>query len=349
MNGRFVTQSLSGVQRFATELSRALLVLKGDGARMLVPSAGARYWPGARETWRLHGQAWEQVELPRQARDGILVNLGNTAPLLARRQLLVIHDAGVFSTPEAYSWKFRTWYKTMQAVLARRGIPIVTVSEFSRREIIRYLPVRADQVSVMPEGADHVQRIAPDAATLTQFGLERGRFVLAVGNLAAHKNLPALAMLAERLRAQEMKLVVAGNVLGHAFSTAGAQHLPMAVHYIGRVTDSQLKALYEAACCFVFPSRYEGFGLPAVEAMASGCPVVAASIPALRETCGEAAIYCDPTSPDDIATQVLLVCNDPLLQLRLRAAGERHTAGMTWQRAALALRAIISSCYGDKP
>ncbi len=346
VNGRFVTQGLSGVQRFATEISRALLALEGAGARLLVPAGGAQLWPGARETGRLHGQAWEQCELPCQARDGILVNLGNTAPLLARRQLLVIHDAGVYSTPEAYSWKFRTWYKTMQVALIRCGMPVVTVSEFSRAEIMRHLPVRAGQVSVMPEGADHVQRIVPDAATLHQFGLVRGRYVLAVGNLAAHKNLPALALLAERLRAQGMRLVVAGNVLGRAFSAAGGQHLPAAAHYIGRVTDSQLKALYEAACCFVFPSRYEGFGLPAVEAMASGCPVVAASIPALHEYCGEAALYCDPASPDDIAAQGLRVCNDPALQSRLRAAGDRQAAGMTWLRAALVLRDIISSRYG---
>lgn len=346
INGRFVTQSLSGVQRFATELSRALLALEGAGARMVVPVAGAQLWPGARETGRLHGQAWEQWELPRQARDGVLLNLGNTAPLLAHRQVLVIHDAGVYSTPEAYSWKFRSWYKTIQAAVIRRGVPIVTVSEFSRTEIIRHLPVQVGQVNTMPEGADHVQRIVPDPATLDQFGLERGRYVLAVGNLAAHKNLPALALLAERLCFQGMRLVVAGNVLGGAFSAAGAQQLPAAAYYIGRVTDSQLKALYEAACCFVFPSRYEGFGLPAVEAMASGCPVVAADIPALHETCGEAALYCDPAWPDDIAAQVLLVCNDTALQSRLRAAGRQRVASMTWQRAALALQDIVSSHYG---
>lgn len=348
INGRFVTQNLSGVQRFATEISRALLALEGTDARLLVPSGGAQLWPGAQEAGRLHGQAWEQFELPHQARDGILVNLGNAAPLLARSQLLVIHDAGVYSTPDAYSWRFRTWYKAMQAALVRRGVPIVTVSEFSRAEILRYLPVRAGQVSVLPEGADHVQRIVPDAGALRQFGLERGRFVLTVGNLAAHKNLPALAVLAARLREQGMLLVVAGNVLGKAFSTTGTLHLPAAAHYIGRVTDFQLKALYEAACCFVFPSLYEGFGLPAAEAMASGCPVVAAGIPALQETCGTAALYCDPASQEHIASQVLLVCNDPTLQSRLRVAGNQQAAGMTWQRAALALWDIISSRYDGR-
>ena len=334
------------MQRFAAEISRALLALEAGRARLLVPANGAPLWPGAQPTGALHGQAWEQWDLPRGARDGILVNLGNTAPLLARRQLVVIHDAGVYSTPEAYSRKFRTWYKILHNALIRRGVPVVTVSEFSRREIIRNLPARPEQVSVIPEGADHVQRIAPDPDTLRQFGLTPGRFVLAVGNLAAHKNLPALGLLAENLRAQQMSLVVAGNVLGNAFSATGQLLLPEAAHYVGRVTDAQLKALYQAACCFIFPSRYEGFGLPAVEAMASGCPVAAADIPSLRETCGEAALYCDPSSPDHIAATVLRLCNDSDLQAQLREAGLRHTGAMTWHRAALVLQDIITTHYG---
>lgn len=105
----------------------------------MVPTGGAALYRGAREVGRLQGQAWEQWELPRAVGDGFLVNLGNTAPLRGRRQLIVIHDAGVFSTPDAYSRKFRTWYKFMQAWLVWRKTPIVAVSEFSRQEIIRHL------------------------------------------------------------------------------------------------------------------------------------------------------------------------------------------------------------------
>jgi glycosyltransferase involved in cell wall biosynthesis len=103
-----------------------------------------------------------------------------------------------------------------------------------------------------------------------------------------------------------------------------------------------LKALYEGAACFVFPSRYEGFGLPAVEAMASGCPVIAADIPALRETCKDAAFYCDPHSQEDIAARVLQLCDDVVLQDTLRSAGARLTRGMSWRLAAEKLLEIVS-------
>ena len=304
VNGRFTTQNLSGVQRFAIELTRALQFRQGEELRVLVPPQGASAFPGVYEVGRMHGQVWEQWDLPRHVEDGLLINLGNTAPLRARRQILVIHDTGVFSTPEAYSRKFCLWYKAMQTVLVKRGTPIITVSEFSRGEIMRHLRARPEQVAVMPEGSDHVERITVEHDVLGKHGLEKRQFVLAVGTLAAHKNLSALGCLAKRLARRDVPLIIVGSLGGAAFQNDGASGLPQPARYIGRVGDGQLKALYQAASCFVFPSRYEGFGLPVVEAMACFCPVVAADIPALREICGDAAIFCNPMLPEDIADHV---------------------------------------------
>ncbi len=333
INGRFTTQSLSGVQRFAVETTKALQV-RDPRYVLCTPPGGSSVWPEAREVGTRHGQGWEQLDLPRVATNGLLVNLGNTGPILARRQLVVIHDTGVFSTPEAYSSKFRAWYKFLQFVLVRRGALIVTVSEFSRQEILRHLPARAQQVRVMSEGADHITGVTADLEILMRHGLEPGRFVLSVGTPAAHKNLSALQLLAQWLRERSTPLVMVGGMGGAAFQAAG---LPQPACYLGRVSDAQLKALYENAACFVFPSRYEGFGLPPVEAMACGCPVIAADIPVLREICGEAVQFCDPSSPKDIAEKILMVLVSSTKQQELREAGRLRASGFTWARSAAEL------------
>jgi glycosyltransferase involved in cell wall biosynthesis len=344
INGRFAVQPLSGVQRFAVEIAGALQASDARYA-LLTPPGGSGCWPGAREVGRWTGQGWEQMDLPRAVVGGLLINLGNTGPVLARRQIVVIHDAGVFSTPQAYSQRFRLWYKFLQAALIRRGAAIITVSEFSRQEILRHLPARPAQVRVIPEGADHMRRTGTDPGILAEHGLEPGRFVLGVGTAAEHKNLSALGLLAQRLHERGTPLVLAGGMGGAAFQ---AVQLPQLARYIGRVSDAQLKTLYQNAGCFVFPSRYEGFGLPPVEAMACGCPVVAADILALRETCAGAVQFCDPDSPEDIATQVLAVLDSPARRQELREAGQARAALFTWARAAAALNDAVQGFQESK-
>ena len=174
INGRFAAQKLSGVQRFAVEMTAALVRAYGDRVHILMPPDATLEIDGAYVVGRRTGQVWEQLELPRYAGQGILINLGNTGPVLARRQVVVIHDAGVFSTPAVYSWKFRLWYKTLQYLLVKRDARIVTVSEFSRRELVEHLPVSATDVAVIPEGADHMLRLSADAEVLREYGLAAG-------------------------------------------------------------------------------------------------------------------------------------------------------------------------------
>ncbi len=343
INGRFTTQKFSGVQRFATEITLALQALRKDEIGLLVPKGqNTSTIPQRRQVGRSSGQIWEQLELPLHASKGLLLNLGNTAPVLGHRQIVVIHDAGVFSTPETYPWQLRTWYKAMQKALVLRRTPLVTVSQFARSEIIQNLGANPADVWVMSEGADHITRVEKDEKILLTNGLEARRFVLVVGNLAAHKNLSALGALARALAEIGVKLVITGGFGGRAFRAVSQNALPEPAKYIGRVSDEELKALYQEAACFVFPSRYEGFGLPVAEAMACGCPVVAADIPVLRELFPQEAVFCDPASPLDIAKKVLQLLQDKPRQAQLREAGLQHTKAMTWRRAGDAMDAIIS-------
>jgi glycosyltransferase involved in cell wall biosynthesis len=346
INGRFLTQGMTGVQRFATEITRAADALAGEGlwpaaTRVLVPPGAAA--PGYRHlavrecggTGRGGGQAWEQIDLPRAARGsagGMLLNLGNTAPvLLGWRQAVVIHDAGVFDTPESYSLAFRAWYRLLHRALARRGAMLLTVSDFSRGRIAHHLRLDPARIGVVHEGGEHILREAADAAVLARHGLAPGRFALVVGTQAAHKNLAALEEAAGLLAGRGMALAIADGC------TTGA-----GVRMLGRVSDAELRALYEAALCLVFPSRYEGFGLPPIEALCCGCPVVAARSGAVPEVCGEAAaLWFDADGPRRPAQAIARLIEEPGLRGGLVAAGRARAARFSWRAAALRLLELV--------
>ncbi len=349
VNGRFLHQPLSGVQRFALEITAALgRIWPGPTPVLLVPR-GARVEGapiGTRTVGTRQGAAWEQLDLPRHAADGFLLNLGNTAPLLVKRQAVVIHDTGAFSTPEAYSPAFLMYYRFLHRLLVRTNTRILTVSEASRQDILHHLGTPRHEIGLISEGADHLDRITAEPAALNRHALEPGKFVLAVGNLAAHKNLSSLTELAQRLERRRIPLVVTGQVDTKVFNTKHTS-LPEPARYVGRVNDGELKALYQTAACFVSPSRYEGFGLPAAEAMACGCPVVVSAIPALKEICGNAAVFVDPLSPGNIAQGVERLLDDPALHERLRHDGLLQAANFTWQKAATALVASLLPAFSD--
>ncbi len=344
INGRFLDQTLSGVQRFAYEMTRELTQIWPQAAAppvVLRPTKGGGVDVPfcVRSVGYRTGVPWEQLELPRVASGGLLMNLANTAPLLARNQAVVIHDVGAFDMPQAYSLAFRTYYRVLQRRMARRDIKVATVSEFSRSAIVKHLGIAHDRIAVVREGSDHMHRLASADGTLTRHQLTPGGYVLAVGNLSQHKNLASLSEVARMLDRRGVPLVIAGQI-NPIFDSVGNK-LPEPARYLGRVSDAELKALYEGAACFVFPSLYEGFGLPAVEAMACRCVVLASRIPGLQETCGDAALFFDPKSPADIADKVASVLDDQPLAERLRQAGTARAGELTWAKSAQALKAWL--------
>lgn len=348
LNGRFLSQVLTGVQRFSREITASLDRLwdphDPHPPIMLTPPMTAAL-PAYRSirvqpVGRLGGHLWEQIELPWHARGGFLVNLANAAPLFAPRQLVVLHDAVVFAHPEAYSRPYRLLHQGLDRMLAHSPARLATVSRFSRDEIARYLGLAPEPIGILSEGADHILRVAPDAAVLQQHGLRPRGYVLAVGTLVAHKNLPALGALAQLLSRRGLALAVAGGLAAGVYDDR-TESLPQPATYLGKVSDGALRALYEAALCFVFPSRYEGFGIPPIEAMACGAAVVAARSGAVTEICGDAALYCDPDDPADIAATVMRVIDEAPLAAGLCEKGRARAGTLTWDNAArLLLREI---------
>ncbi len=349
INGRFLTQQTTGVQRFAREIVRAvdtLLVSRGrDRTRSLVllTPPGTTLMAGlhaieCRSVGMLQGQAWEQLELPRHTRGGFSLNLCNTAPLAGSSTIVAVHDAGVFAVPEAYSRPFRTWYRLLHPELGRRAVRMLTVSEFSRAELSRYLGIDADRLTVIPNGGDHILRDPADPSILSRIGLT-GRYVLAVSSHSAHKNFAGIQAAVKLMRRQGVTLVFAGGTNSRVF---GAGEAPDGESRVtGRVTDAELRALYENAECFVYPSFYEGFGLPPLEAMTCGCPVVVSRAASLPEVCGEAAVYCNPHDPADIGRALDEVLESAGLRSELRRRGEERAALFTWSRSGTALLSLL--------
>lgn len=353
LNGKFTAQRTTGVQRVAAQLVQALDARAGGRWVLLCP-------PGARLPRLRHIEArsvgptglptllWEQCVLPWAARDGVLLNLAGAAPALARRQVCLLHDAAVFDHPEAYTRRFRLWYRWLFRRVARRALALLTVSNFSRERLALHLHVDASRFALVPNGADHLDTIDADDSVLDRHGLCEQRFLLAVGSDNPTKNHAALLAAFARLADEPgLQLVIVGG--RHAAVFAGqASPEPPGVVRVGELGDARLKALYANALALVFPSLYEGFGLPPLEAMACGCPVAAARTASLPEVCGDAALYFDPRDVDDIAASLRRLCAEADLRARLRAAGARRVAAHPWSASAAALLAALRAAgVGD--
>jgi glycosyltransferase involved in cell wall biosynthesis len=317
---------LGGVERWARELAVRLPALRPGGYAVLRPPPALAHRAG---------HAWEQLVLPaRAARMRALLCPANLAPLASGRTVVVIHDAAVLRHPAWYSRAYAAWQRLLLPAIARRAARVITVSEFARGELQELLGVDA---AVIPGGVD--ERFAPDAdpaPARRAYGLTRP-YALCVASHTARKNLVALVPAARALAAAGVDVVVAG---GHRPQFA-REHELHGLRLLGHVDDALLPGLYAGAEAFALPSFYEGFGLPVLEAMACGTPVVAAAAGALPETCGGAAMLAAPDG-DAFAAALTRLLADRDERERLSAAGLARARGFSWDATARSVDALLS-------
>ncbi len=312
-----IRPELGGVERWARELVERLPALRPTGYAVVAPPTALAHRAG---------HAWEQAVLPLRARHAPwLLCPANLAPLAHPRVAVVLHDAAALREPGWYS----PAYARLQAVLlpriAHRAKLVVTVSAFSAAELRALLGVEA---VVVPGGVDHA-RFHPAVPVAT-----RPPYVLTVGSRTARKNTAILTEAARRLAARGIELVAVGGDRPQFSAGVGAA----GIRELGRVPDAELPGLYAGALAFALPSRYEGFGLPVLEAMACGTPVVAADATALPETAGGAALLAPPDDPRAWAEALDAALAAPDA---LRARGLERAARFSWDRTARAVDLLL--------
>ena len=352
-NGKFLSAETTGVHRVAGQLiSHVDRLLAAEGGR------AGRDWSMAcprdahgvldlsavtrRRAGHLTWQAWEQWDLPRDAQGAVLINLCNLAPLSHPNSVTMIHDAQVFLTPESYSPAFRAWYRYALPRIGRRALRIVTVSEYSRDRLVEFGVAPRDRISVLLNGADHLLDIDAAPDILDRLGLRPGGYVAATASTQTHKNLAVLFKTFADGAMGDLRLVLIGGAGPAAFVKAGIP-APSGVVFAGRVSDGEMKALYQGAACLAFPSTTEGFGLPPLEAMSLGCPAIVAPCGALPEICGEAALFAAPDAPAEWARAIREVVDDTVLRRRMTEAGSARAALYRWSESARRLMDIIES------
>jgi glycosyltransferase involved in cell wall biosynthesis len=328
----------------------------GQGTLPLTPQApNFRAVPCAvRAVNRPARLVWEQFCLPAQAalhKLDVLFSPGFTSPLLTFRcpKVTVIHDLQHVRQPENFrpaelaAWRALVW------ISARFSQHVVTVSQSSKRDIMEAYGLPAGRVTVIPHGVEEAF-FDPAAAPAVGRALAVP-YLLSVSTIHPHKNwsrwLEAYGQLAAEGCAHHLVIAgLRGNYYEKLRKLIEQRRLEGRVHITGWLPRPELLALFRHADALVFPSTFEGFGMPVLEAMAAGVPVACSDIAPLRELAAEAALFFDPYSPGSIAGAVRSLVQDSGLRRRLTEQGRRHAARFTWRRAARETLAVLRNACG---
>jgi glycosyltransferase involved in cell wall biosynthesis len=262
-----------------------------------------------------------------------VLSLGNFGPALARNHIVCIHDANTFIEPESYSRTFALAYRMLLPWIGRRATRVATVSRFSADMLVRHGICRAEKIFIAPNGHEHALRWNASRANIPLLNALKRPYVLLLGSHAKHKNVDIIFDQAQGLDAAGIDIVVVGAA-SHIFSKDTRNLAASNIHPAGYVGDDDLAALYEGALCLVFPSRTEGFGIPPLEAMARGCPVISSNAASLIEVGGDAVTYVDPDRGDRWREAIIGLAGNEGLRATMAAEGRKRAALFSWKRSA---------------
>jgi glycosyltransferase involved in cell wall biosynthesis len=334
MNTRTLTARKTGAQRYASELLGRL-------TGRVEPIAPSRPRQG------LGGHLWEQWILPRRLGDDLLFSPSNTGPAGVEKQVVSVLDLSPVDCPTCMGRAFGWWYRRLWRRLLPRVRRIIAISRFTRDRIVDHYGIDPRKIAVTHLAAGEEFRPAgPDSidAARAAAGIPPGPYVLAVGTIQRRKNLSRLleAWPIVSQRVGDVRLVVVGAVgTGAIYGATDLDRIPDGVHLVGRQGDAHLPGLYSGAELLVYPSLYEGFGLPPLEAMACGTPVVVSDAPALVEVVGKAGRIVDGRHADAIA-EGIVASLERTDRRQMRSAAIARAEQFSWDRTAEQTAAVLA-------
>jgi glycosyltransferase involved in cell wall biosynthesis len=369
INGRFLVAKRTGVQRAAYNLVKTLVEVDRDNDYFIFTGneqVGAAEWNYPNVTVigdhlipseSIKNHVWEQVWLPRLTKQhniDILHSPANIAPLFYRgKSIINIHDLCFVVNPQWYSFAFRTLYNIVIPQLARRATKVITNSNNSKNDLLQYFKLAAEKVSLVYWAVDDVFSLPPSEQDPVDAAKDQD-YILYVGSLEPRKNINVLIEAYEKLRhdfpAIKTKLILIGGESPlFASVQLKAREFRDDVVFKGFVSDVELGDFYRKAKLVAYPSLYEGFGLPPLEAMASGVPVVTSSTSSIPEVVGRAAILVDPRDRDQLTKAMHRVLTDSSLRESMVKAGSQQVLRFNWYRVARSVLAVYHEVYNQRP
>lgn len=332
VNTRITHYHLTGVQRYCKEILNLM------DNHSLISTIKPPFWL----SHSISGHLWEQIILPHYTKRNLLFSPSNTGPLLVKNQVVTIHDVVSLDHPEWLNPKFAAWYQFLLPKLAKQVKKIITISEFSKSRILYHIKIPEDKIAVIPNGISE-SFVPCDSCQVMQMkkvlSMPEGQYILYLGSLEPRKNLKRVLMAWNKIQdslAKDINLVIAGaKGRKQVFQTIDIPSNIKNVTFLGYVPDEYLPALYSGALFFIYVSIYEGFGLPILEAMACGTPVLTSNTTAIPELAGTSAFMVNPLCINSIADAIYTLVDDNSLRESLALQGLERAKKYTWHKSAL--------------
>lgn len=346
INGRFLCHKMDGISRFSLEICKQLKRL-GLDFKVVIPKWLEYENEECFEIVRfgsLKSHLWEQIDLLRflnSQGNPLLVNLSGLGPLFYKNQIITIHDLSFYENKKWFSKSYTLFYSIATPILSRNACKILTVSNFSKSEIIKYLKVDEEKIEVIYNAvANEVEnRVENSKISSVVNDILEHKYILAVSSIDPRKNLQRLIDSFLELKLENYKLVLVGKTSNHFNVKLRADS--KSVVFTGFVSDSELSMLYRKCEFFIYPSLYEGFGIPPLEAMKNDCTVIASEIPSLKEVCSDAALYVNPLDIESIKKGMLKIIEDPVLKEELKRKGSLRLEFFKWTHSGEKVLSLI--------